>query len=279
MADSWSRAGTGRDTMSPATDQDSLYTADYGGSRGSYRAPAEDLRYPRDSYREPVEDSKDQDARDTRESTPPSSEYRHSGSKMAESYTTESHAAVDTESIIVSGDRRLVIAFDFGTTFTGAALATPVDNSTELDDIVLVTKWSDRMKNQDKVPSVISYSKSPYGEQQWGSDISADALCMVHTKLELGIDTTSNELDLLLKTMEGVNGLSFSHLKAVAPIPDFPTQLPQQIVADYIEKAFIAIINFIEKQYTAAFFQTTPVDIVMTMPAVCLASEALMRWN
>jgi hypothetical protein len=151
---------------------------------------------------------------------------------------------------------------------TGAAIATPTGHTTELDEITLVERWGERMKNDHKIPSVISYSISPKGEKQWGSDVSEDAICMVHQKLELGIGTTSNELDFLLKTMEGVDGLNFNHLKSVAPIPEYPTHLPEQIVTDYIENAFGAVINFIETEYTSSFIQTTPVDIVMTMPAV-----------
>jgi hypothetical protein len=139
------------------------------------------------------------------------------------------------------------------------------------------------MKNHDKIPSVISYSKSPNGEHQWGSDLSADAICMVHQKLELGIGTSSTELDLLLKTMEGVAGLNFNSLKAAAPIPEYPTHLPEQIVTDYIEHAFGAVIAFINKEYTSTFIQTTPVDVVMTMPAVgapylfCCYANVLIR--
>jgi hypothetical protein len=54
-----------------------------------------------------------------RESTSPSFDFRDLISRVAESYTTESHVPVDTGSVDVTGDTRCVISFDFGTTFTG----------------------------------------------------------------------------------------------------------------------------------------------------------------
>jgi hypothetical protein len=159
----------------------------------------------------------------------------------------------------------------------GAAVVPSTGNTIELDDIVLITKWGERMKNDDKIPSVISYSRSsPAGEKQWGNDLSPEAICMVHQKLELGIGTASNELDFLLKTMEGVDGLNFDNLKLVAPIPEYPTYLPEQIVTDYIEYAFGAVIDFINQKYTSSVIETTPVDVVITMPAVSVAPLAYL---
>jgi hypothetical protein len=78
----------------------SLFSADLRSTRDSYRGLGEDFQSPR-------------------ESTSPSFDFGDSISRAAESYTTESHVPVDADSVDISGDRRLVIAFDFGTTFTG----------------------------------------------------------------------------------------------------------------------------------------------------------------
>jgi hypothetical protein len=58
------------------------------------------------------------------------------------------------------------------------------------------------MGNMMKVPSVISYSlKTDKNERQWGSDLSRNAIAMVHTKLQLDVDHTSSELDLILQAL------------------------------------------------------------------------------
>ena len=79
---------------------------------------------------------------------------------------------------------RLVIAIDYGTTFTGklclpcakysanltgVAYATPGGSRLPLHEITPVTDWGPEMGNHDKIPSVYSYSpSSEKREQQWG---------------------------------------------------------------------------------------------------------------
>src|SRR6202008_3956365 len=85
---------------------------------------------------------------------------------------------------------RLVIAVDYGTTFTGmrvyclvladvigVAYATPGGSRLPLEEITPVTDWGPQMGNHDKIPSVYSYSPSSLkGEQQWGFSLSEKAI-------------------------------------------------------------------------------------------------------
>ncbi|PPJ50337.1 hypothetical protein CBER1_05919 [Cercospora berteroae] len=84
------------------------------------------------------------------------------------------------------GERRFVLALDFGTTFTGVAFASVEAKATNYphsSKIEVVRNWGRSMGNMDKVPSVISYSFP--GEPEWGSNISGDALTLINQKLEL----------------------------------------------------------------------------------------------
>jgi len=69
------------------------------------------------------------------------------------------------------------------------------------------------MANHERVPSVISYSPPSHAqEQQWGADLSPNAVAMVHTKLALDIGDTSEELDLILDALDGMKNLQFQNV-------------------------------------------------------------------
>jgi hypothetical protein len=124
------------------------------------------------------------------------------------------------------------------------------------------------MSNQDKVPSVISYSRASHkGQQQWGSDLSKDAIAMVHTKLRLDVDNTSEELDQILEALEGMHNLNFQYIRNLAGLPKFTRKEPEEIVADYLEKVFGRLLEAISS-FTPEWRAQTPVDIVATIPAV-----------
>lgn len=186
-------------------------------------------------------------------------------------------------------ERRLVIAIDYGTTYTGryarilaqhtrvpspanyptgVAYITPVGNSASLNDIKVVQVWGNRMRNQEKVPSVISYSlKTESLEQQWGEDLSPNAVAMIHTKLQLDVDDTEAELDLILQALDGMHDLDFQYIRASGGVPNFPRISPEDIVEDYLKKVFGHLRKTVDR-FTPEFVRATPVDVVATVPAV-----------
>ena len=180
----------------------------------------------------------------------------------------------------------MVIAIDYGTTFTGepilfllqhckltstigVAFATPNTRNADLKEIQLVRDWGPQMGNTDKVPSVISYSPhTDEGEQQWGSSLSPDAVAMVNSKLELDVqDNKSDELDLILQVLDGMNDLNFVHVKASKGYPDYTWKVPEIIVTDYLAKVFQYVEQRIS-QFAAEMRTRLPVDIVLTVPVV-----------
>jgi hypothetical protein len=125
------------------------------------------------------------------------------------------------------------------------------------------------MSNEVKVPSVISYSPCSIAEeQQFGASLSPDAVAMVNTKLELDSqDTRLEELDLIIEILEGMKDLDFEHVKNSKGYPGYTWKSPEDIVADYLAKAFEHFERATE--YLTEIKINIPVDIVVTVPVVC----------
>lgn len=138
-----------------------------------------------------------------------------------------------------------------------------------LDEIDIVDDWGPQMGNSAKIPSVISYSPSSRAqEQQWGASISPDAITMINTKLELDLlDNKSEELDLILQALDGMNNLNFEHVKAAKGYPEYTWKGPRDIVTDYLTKVF-QYLSLEIKNFSPEFSARIPVDIVITVPVV-----------
>ena len=143
-----------------------------------------------------------------------------------------------------------------------------------LDEIDLIQNWGPGMENEDKVPSVISYSKSTAKrERQWGFDLSEDAISMVNTKMELEPQNVLSELSLVADALEGMHNLDFKQLKVVGPLPSYTTESAEEIVTSYLTKAFE---HFSEADRDSDHGlgviddckEFLPTDIVITVPSV-----------
>jgi len=144
-----------------------------------------------------------------------------------------------------------------------------------LNDIDAINISGDEMSNDEKIPSVISYSPaSDKLERQWGSSLSSKAVAMVHTKLALDIRDNSGELDLILEALDGMHDLKFQHITDCRGFPPYPWKRPEEIVEDYLAKVFDAFLEAMTRRFDEGFPQELrdrlPVDIVVTIPAVCL---------
>jgi len=169
---------------------------------------------------------------------------------------------------------RFVIAIDYGTTYTGIAFATPTGNTAYLNEIDMINISGDEMSNAERIPSVISYSPaSEMQERQWGSSLSSNAVAIVDTKLELELQDSSGELDLILKALDGMHNLDFQYIRAHG-YPPYPCKRPEEIVGDFLAKVFDAFLEGMTTRLNEGFPQELrdrlPVDIVVPIPAVCL---------
>ena len=129
------------------------------------------------------------------------------------------------------------------------------------------------MKNHDKVPSIISYTKSSDEYQQWGSSISPGAVTMVHKKLELGPHPLQGELDLVVQVLEGMKNLHFEEILLAnedGTVPAYACKSPEEIVTDYLVKVFTYLDETVEK-FSDAFRRHTATDLVVTIPTVSIS--------
>jgi hypothetical protein len=122
------------------------------------------------------------------------------------------------------------------------------------------------MENHDKIPSVISYS--PGSEQEWGASVNPKSVAMVHTKLQLEVSETSEELDFVLQALEGMQDLAFQHIRNAGALPAYTWKGPEDIVGDYLTRMFDSLLEE-DLGLTEELRVQTPVDIVVTIPAVC----------
>jgi hypothetical protein len=121
------------------------------------------------------------------------------------------------------------------------------------------------MSNIDKIPSVYSYSPALNGEQQWGESLSPKAVTMINTKLELNVqDNKLDELELILRVLDGTKNLHFGHVRARKGYPEYSWKSPEEIVTDYMTKIFQYVDKYLEKFRVLGL----PVDIVVTVPVV-----------
>lgn len=175
------------------------------------------------------------------------------------------------------GDIQSCRAWNYSKFIVGIAYAIHDNSSPELSNIRPVKDWGDDMSNEVKIPSVISYSPSTHkGEQQFGASLSPDAVAMVNTKLELEAqDTRLDELDLIIQVLEGTKDLNFEHVKRAQGYPGYTWKAPEDIVTDYLTKLF----EHFERAmvYLTEIKNNVPVDIMVTVPAVCLKSSFVSR--
>lgn len=108
-------------------------------------------------------------------------------------------------------------------------------------------------------------------EQNWGSDLSEDAVAMIHTKLELDTVTVAGELELLIQALDGMKSLSFQDLRRAGFLPAFPDEPAEQIVTRYLYRVFLHLSAVI-RNFSEELRKRVPVDIVITVPTVRMAS-------
>ena len=194
-------------------------------------------------------------------------------------------------------ENRIIIGLDYGTTFSGGLKQCPIHasiltdtgvayalvgrNQHDIDvnaraadragaNIIDVTSWT--RGGAPKVPSIISYSPAEGREAQWGYETSNTAVEMVWTKLELEEQDRLEELDLVLKALDGMANLDLSRIVGSRGLPAYPAKEPVEIVTDYLSlfrEHFVEVeLEGVNSTIGANLLRRTPIDIVLTCPIV-----------
>ncbi|KAI9891436.1 MAG: hypothetical protein M1814_002755 [Vezdaea aestivalis] len=182
--------------------------------------------------------------------------------------------------------QRMVIAIDYGTTYTGVAYCDGF--SQRLDSIELISDWPGYRRNvtDEKVPSQIAYGsfEGPDGiktDRLWGNLIGPELQSdrYVWTKLLLDQDQDQEEPlhNMLQKLFLFTAGTSqgvvapkdpSADAAATSPSPNKPTRQPLLVVTDFLTEVRKFVFQTMEERLGKVLFQTTDVEIVFTVPAV-----------
>ncbi|KAK3343607.1 hypothetical protein B0T25DRAFT_464293 [Lasiosphaeria hispida] len=176
---------------------------------------------------------------------------------------------------VPAGEARVVIALDYGTTFTEGVAYLSIasrqkeqDLDTLADDIRVIQSWEKH--SSEKVPSDFSYSPSLInGCQQWGYDIDDNSRVIKWTKLSLE-DTghRGQELENLTKLLYELRLLNLSEEEAIKNnIPRHLSKEPEDIVKDYLEQVADKTLDEIISQIGRNVPDNIPIDMVITHPA------------
>ena len=142
----------------------------------------------------------------------------------------------------------------------------------DVKDIRVLRDWPGR-RGEQKVPSEISYSISQESKEQWGFDIASSSRIMSWTKLEFGEQDRPDELRLIAKALEGMRNVNLEQLHATQDtVPSYPTGDAVDIAADYLRKVRETAQAELRRNIGPHLFSTIPVDLVLTVPAVCRTS-------
>ena len=162
---------------------------------------------------------------------------------------------------------RVVLALDYGTTFTGVAYAQSVGRTIDLDDIHVVQNWPGA--SEVKVPSLISYSNSKMRLAQYGYSIDDDSEVLSKTKLELEENTDRGaELTTFTQTLHGLASLRLNDANAIAGlIPRHLAMNSEDIVQDYLERIADVTYDDMVNTLGRAVPEQIPIDMVITHPA------------
>lgn len=90
---------------------------------------------------------------------------------------------------------------------------------------------------------------------------------MVRTKLELDVHDVSEELDLILQSLDGMKNLHLQHIKASGGLPAYTEKSAEEIVADYLAKVFTDLEKSVEN-FMEVLRDRISTDLVVTAPTV-----------
>ena len=167
----------------------------------------------------------------------------------------------------------MVIAVDYGTTFTGVAYLPVKQKDQDLDalanDIKVIQSW--KKHSAEKVPSDYSYSPSLiHACDQWGYDIDDNSRVLKWTKLALEESNNRTlELENLTKLLYEMRVVDLNDETVINnKIPRHLAKEPEDIVVDYLENVAEKTLDEISSQVGRHVPDNIPVDIVVTHPAV-----------
>ncbi|KAL9101421.1 MAG: hypothetical protein Q9163_003313 [Psora crenata] len=152
-------------------------------------------------------------------------------------------------------DRKILIAVDFGTTFSGVAWA-----QTRRPDVqTIIIQWPDSTTgglegvSSDKVPTELRYEQD---QVRWGFQV--DDYGLRHQWFKLDLDPTQSR---------GISDLSREYPDQHALPPGYSAS-SEKLCADYLSALRTHTEEVLKHKLPASIIKTTPIEYIITVPAV-----------
>lgn len=152
-------------------------------------------------------------------------------------------------------DRKLLVAVDFGTTYSGVAWA-----QTRRPDVqTIIIQWPDAASgglegmSSDKVPTELRYEG---GQVKWGFQV--DDYGPRHQWFKLDLDPNQSR---------GVSDLSRNYPDEHALPPSYSTT-PEKLCADYLTAIRVHTEQVLKHKLPQSVLRSTPIEYIITVPAV-----------
>jgi hypothetical protein len=151
---------------------------------------------------------------------------------------------------------------------------------TSVRDIQLITDWPGARRNvlDEKVPSQVAYGDftkvhKHYNWGTWGNQIPPGVPRQSWTKLRLDESNRSRQLELILALLtDNLEGFKMrdggeEDEDGESP-PLYPSKEPVDVVTDFLTGVKDYAYEAIQTNLTKALFNSLPIEIVITVPAV-----------
>jgi hypothetical protein len=128
------------------------------------------------------------------------------------------------------------------------------------------------------VPSLVSYSRTPNVRKQFGHDIDDQSEVVKWTKLDLDPKPATDHLRQLENTTKGLKLVQALYRDKPALERDIPYHISKdttEIVRHFLEQVVRAWKDQIKESADGAL-GVIPIDIVVTHPAVSLATDQIL---
>ncbi|RPB17681.1 actin-like ATPase domain-containing protein [Morchella conica CCBAS932] len=150
---------------------------------------------------------------------------------------------------------KIIVAVDFGTTFSGVAFA----YTDEPDDKEVISAWpSGGNRTSDKVPTEVSYDDRAPGGYRWGFDIRPGQKRHQWFKLQL---------DPSQKLATKASSLARRYPSRTELPPGYSGDISQH-VTNYLTALMKHTMGVLVKRYSQKFVDDTPIEYILTIPAL-----------
>jgi hypothetical protein len=148
-------------------------------------------------------------------------------------------------------------------------MVTYVNGTPKAEKIETITDWPGGHVAK-KTPSRISFARATGSEAQWGADISIDTARLAYTKLQLQPAKKIDELRKVEDAVKAITHLKIDRIDLKNGSALTYSKSAEDVVANYLMRLREWLVRQLRLKYPAATLATTPVDLVVTVPAVCL---------